>query len=71
MTKAIKARTNIFALLTILSLSAATMLWLFWRHPLSTSIATVVVLTAFGVSARLARWIDTDALDGDHGKQRV
>ncbi|MDB6082492.1 MAG: hypothetical protein JWN43_373 [Gammaproteobacteria bacterium] len=60
MTKSARARTNIFGLIAIVMLSSATMLWLFWRFPVSTGIATIVVLSAFGISARLARWIDTD-----------
>jgi hypothetical protein len=62
MTKSAQARTNSFAFLAIVVLSAATMLWLFWHHPLSTGIATIVVLSAFAVSARLARMVDTDSV---------
>ncbi len=54
------ARTNIFVLLAVLAVSAATMVWLFWHHPLKTSIATIAVLAALGISARLARSIETD-----------
>jgi hypothetical protein len=72
MSKANILRTNVAALLAVLILSAITMLWLFWRHPLSTSIATVMVLAALGVSARLARAIDTDSLtDLEQREQRV
>jgi len=61
MTDSSHDRTNIVVFLAILSLSALTMIWLFWHYPLKTSIATVVILAIFGVSARLARSIDTDA----------
>jgi hypothetical protein len=57
MTDSPNARANIFALL-ILTLSAATMLWLFWHYPLGTSIVTIAVLAVLGISARLARSID-------------
>ncbi len=61
MTRSSYARTNIFVLLAVLALSAATMVWLFWHHPVKTSIATIAVLAALGVSARLARSIETDS----------
>ncbi len=60
MSRSSYARTNIFVLLAVLALSAATMVWLFWHHPLKTSIATIAVLAALGISARLARSIETD-----------
>jgi hypothetical protein len=56
------ARTNMLALLAVLTLSAISMLWLFWHYPLATGIATVAVLTALGVSARLARPADTETI---------
>ncbi len=62
------ARTNIFVLLAVLTLSAATMVWLFWHHPVKTSIATIAVLAALGVSARLARSIETDSSNSDMHK---
>jgi hypothetical protein len=55
-------RANMLALLAVLTLSAISMLWLFWHHPLATGIATVAVLTALGVSARLARPADTETI---------
>jgi len=58
----VRERTKIGALLTIGVLSSATMLWLFWHHPVGTALVTLVVLSALGVSARLARWIDTDCI---------
>jgi hypothetical protein len=53
-------RANIWGFLAILALSALTVIWLFWHYPLKTSIATVAVLAALGVSARLARPPDTE-----------
>ena len=48
------------------------MLWLFWHFPVGTGIATVVVLSVFGVLARLARLIDTDSMsDLDRGNQNA
>ena len=61
MTTSAHTRTNICGLIAIIVLSSATMLWLFWRFPVGTGIATILVLSAFGVSARLARLIDTDS----------
>lgn len=55
MTTSAQSRTKIVAFYGIVVLSAATMLWLFWRFPVGTAIATVAVLAAFAVSARLAR----------------
>ena len=57
-----QARTSLLGLLTILVLSSATMLWMFWHYPVATGIATLIILSALGISARLARWIDTDGL---------
>ena len=62
MTEAANARTNIALLLVILALSSATMVWLFWHYPLITSMITLAVLIALGVSARLARSMDTSDL---------
>jgi hypothetical protein len=72
MTKSAQKRTNIFGFLSILALSSATMLWMLWRFPVGTGIATILVLSAFGVSARLARSIESEGLaDLDHGNHRV
>jgi hypothetical protein len=60
MTTSAHRRTNIVAFLFVVVLSAATMLWLFWHHPLTAGIATIVVLGGFAISARLARWIETE-----------
>jgi hypothetical protein len=68
------ARANIAMFLAVLALSAVTMIWLFWHYPVKTLIGTIAILVALGVSARLARAIDTEAgksSDLDHGKQSV
>lgn len=71
MTHTARMRTNLFMLITIGVLSAGIMLWMFWHFPLSTAIATVVVLSAFGISARLASWVDgaESRSDLEHGEQ--
>ena len=70
MTKSAQKRTNIFGFLCILALSSVTMLWMLWHFPVSTGIATILVLSAFGVSARLARSIESEGLtDLDRGNQ--
>ncbi len=56
-------RTNVVGLLSVVALSAVTMLWLFWHHPVTTAIVTLVVLAAFAISARLAQMVDTDMSD--------
>jgi hypothetical protein len=71
MTQSTHKRTNIVALLAILTLSSVTMVWLFWRFPVPTALVTVAVLAALGVSARLARSIDTEMPDLDSGEQRI
>lgn len=66
------SRTNIVIFLAVLALSALTMVWFFWHHPLTTSIATIAVLAALGISARLARSIETDnPPDLDRGNQGI
>ncbi len=65
-------RTNIALLMAILALSATTMVWLFWHYPLITTLVTVTVLAALGVSARLARSMDGSELsDLQRRDQRV
>jgi len=63
MTKSDRKRTNLLWLLAIVVLSAVTMLWLFWHHPVTAAIITVVVLAALAISARLARLVDSDMSD--------
>jgi hypothetical protein len=70
MTNSAQKRTNIVGFFAIVALSAITMVWLFWHYPLSTGVATLAVLAAFGISARLARAVDTDSLsDLTQGEQ--
>jgi hypothetical protein len=72
MTTSAQTRTKIAGFLVIVALSAITMLWLFWHYPVRTGIATIVVLAAFAVSARLARLIDTESMSElKRGKQSV
>ena len=61
MTESSYTRTNTAALLVILALSASTMVWLFWHFPVITAVATVAILSALGVSARLARSVETES----------
>jgi hypothetical protein len=65
------ARMGIVAFLAILTVSAGTMLWLFWRFPLMTAIVTVGVFAALVVLARLARSIDVDMKDLDQTEPSV
>jgi hypothetical protein len=65
------ARMGIVAFLAILTVSAGTMLWLFWRHPLMTAIVTLGVFAALVVLARLARSIEVDMQDLDRTEQSV
>jgi CHASE2 domain-containing sensor protein len=65
------ARMGIVALIAILTVSAGTMLWLFWRYPLMTAIVTLGVFAALVVLARLARSIDVDLQDLDRTEQSV
>ena len=60
MTDSSRARTNVAALLVVLALSAATMLWLFWRFPVITALATVAILLGLGACVRPARLMDSD-----------
>jgi hypothetical protein len=70
MTDSSSSRMNIAAFLMMVTLSAATMLWLFWRFPLLTAVITLGVLAVLGILARLARSIDVDLQDLDGVKQR-
>ena len=75
MTKSSQGPANIAIFLAVLALSALTMVWLFWHHPIKTLIGTIAVLAVLGISARLARAIEvevaTAASDLDHGEQGV
>ncbi|MDP9088577.1 MAG: hypothetical protein M3O26_07540 [Pseudomonadota bacterium] len=65
------SRMGIVAFLAILTLSAATMLWLFWRFPLMTAIITLGAFAALGVLVRLARAVDVESMADLDTKQRV
>jgi len=58
MTESSSNRTNVAAFLAILVVSAATMVVLFWRFPVTTALITLGVFALLGVSARLARAIE-------------
>ena len=53
---------NVAFLFAMLLASTITMLWLFWRFPFATGIATGAVLAAVLISARLAKSSDSDSL---------
>ena len=55
-------RARLWGFLGSVFLSTVTMVWLFWHYPRGTGLATLVVIAAFGVSARLANWIDSEGL---------
>jgi uncharacterized membrane protein AbrB (regulator of aidB expression) len=55
-------RTRSFLLLTIVGISAVSMLWLFWHFPRGTLLATFVVLFFLGVSARLGQAFDSEGM---------
>ena len=74
MTKSSQGPANIAIFLAVLALSALTMVWLFWHHPIKTLIGTIAVLAVLGISARLARAIEVEvatASDLDHSEQGV
>jgi hypothetical protein len=70
MTESSSMKTNVVAFVAILLVSAATMVWLFWRFPLTTALITLGVFVVLGVSARLARAIEVvDVVsDIEHGE---
>ncbi len=53
---------NVVLLMAVLLSSAVTMLWLFWRFPIATGIATLSILVGLAVSTRLATLMDADGL---------
>ena len=65
MTKSAQKRTNILGFLSILALSSVTMVWMLWHFPISTGVGTLIVLSVYAVSARLARSIESDGRAGD------
>jgi hypothetical protein len=58
-------------LIAILTVSSASMLWLFWKYPLATAGVTLAVLAVLGILAALARSIEVEIPDLDEGKQRL
>ena len=64
------SRMGVVAFIAVLTVSAGTMLYLFWRFPLITAIVTLGILAALGMLARLARSID-EMNDMDRTEQSV
>ncbi len=60
---------NVAALVAVLISSAVTMLWLFWRFPIVTTIVTSIVLAGLAVSARLATASDPEGLSDFDGHE--
>ena len=58
MTTTTQSPTRLIAFLCVLSLSAASMLWMLWRFPLGTTIAAVLMISVFGLLARVAQSFD-------------
>jgi uncharacterized integral membrane protein len=67
---ALSSRIGVVAFIVVLTVSAGTMLYMFWRFPLPTAIVTLGVLAALGVLARLARSIE-EMKDLDRTEQSV
>lgn len=65
MSEPTQQRSNNVVFLGILVLSALSMIWLFWHHPLKTAVATVVILAIFWVSTRLARSIEAETEESE------
>jgi membrane protein implicated in regulation of membrane protease activity len=69
MTESSSKRTNVAAFLAILLVSAATMVVLFWHFPVATAVVALAVFALLGVSARLARAIESaDVADMERGE---
>jgi hypothetical protein len=64
------SRIGVVAFIAVLTVSAGTMLYLFWRFPLITAVVTLGILAALGMLARLARSID-EMTDMDRTEQIV
>jgi membrane protein implicated in regulation of membrane protease activity len=64
-------RAKILIFIAVLALSALTMLWLFWRYPLGTSIGAVAVVAALWASARLAHSVKTDDPATDESEHSI
>jgi hypothetical protein len=61
---------GVAAFIAVLTVSAGTMLYLFWRFPLITAVVTLGILAALGVLARLARSFD-EMKDLDRTEQSI
>jgi hypothetical protein len=64
------SRIGVIAFVVVLTVSAGTMLFLFWRFPLATAVVTLGVMAVLGVLARLARSIE-EMKDMDRSEQSV
>jgi membrane protein implicated in regulation of membrane protease activity len=66
-------RRSVAVFISILAVSSATMLVLFWRFPLATAGVTFAVLTVLGILALLSRSIEVEKpeLELDQGEQRL
>lgn len=66
-------RSRVAVFISVLILSSATMLWLFWRFPLATAGVTLAILAVLGILAVLSRSIEVESpgLDLDQSKHRL
>lgn len=66
-------RRSVAVFISMLAVSSATMLLLFWKFPLATAGVTFAVLTVLAILAVLSRSIEVEQpeLDLDQGKQRL
>ena len=66
-------RRSVAVFISMLTVSSASMLMLFWKFPLATAGVTFAVLTVLGILAVLSRSIEVEKpdLDLDRGKQRL
>jgi membrane protein implicated in regulation of membrane protease activity len=66
-------RRSVAVFISILAVSSATMLVLFWKFPLATAGVTFAVLTVLGILALLSRSIEveTPELELDQGERRL
>jgi hypothetical protein len=64
------SRMGVAAFIAVLTVSACTMLYLFWRFPLITAVVTLGILAALGILARLARSFD-EMKDMDRSEQSI
>jgi CHASE2 domain-containing sensor protein len=72
MTDSSSVRSSVAVFIAMLIVSSATMLWLFWKHPIATAGVTLAVLTVLGILAALSRSIEVESMsDMDEAKQRL